>query len=88
MSPKIGLDCPSSNIRTKGFIVSDTSSGIELEIVYFSVCATLVTLLNMVIDPIRFDIVMDGFLIFDGHPILGAHVELVMCATKIGRAHV
>ena len=47
-----GLDYPSSNIKTEGFTVSDTSSGIELEIVYFSVCATLVTLLNMVIDPI------------------------------------
>ena len=76
-----GLDCPSSNIKTEGFIVSDTSGGIELEIAYFSVCDTLVTLLNMVIDPIRFDIVMDGVLIFVGRPILGAHVELVMCAT-------
>ena len=71
-----GLDCPSSNIKTEGFIVSDTSSGIELEIVYFFVCDTLVTILNMVIDPIRFDTVMDGVLTFVGCPILAAHVEL------------
>ena len=76
-----GLDYPSSNIGTEGFIVSDTFSGIELEIVYFSACSALVTLLNMVIDPIIFDTVMDGVSIFFGRPIFGAHVELVMCAT-------
>jgi hypothetical protein len=68
------LDFPSSNTRTEGLMVTDTSGGIELEIVYFSVCATLVTLLNIVIDPIRFDTVMDGVL-----RSVGRHIIFIAC---------
>ena len=62
-------------------MVRNTFGGIELEIIYLSLCYTLVTLLNIFIDPIIFETIMDGVLRYVGRPILGPQVELVMLAT-------